>query len=117
VAYARIALDLGRPAVSWFVRPYIAIDGEREETGWGPREHVVPAGEHLVEVWYRSWFGRDVQRAVLSLNLAANTEVQLRYRVARMRWNPAVLYQVGTAIATPVDPTPSLPKAAVRKQT
>jgi hypothetical protein len=50
-------LDLGRPLASWFSRAYLAIDGTVEATVGGRREQVVPAREHLIEVWHRKITG------------------------------------------------------------
>jgi hypothetical protein len=115
VAYARIVLELGRPMASWFTRAYLAIDGQVHETRWGRSEHIVPAGSHLLEVWHRSWFGKDLHRAVLTVDVAENTEVRLAHSPAYVRWQRSVLSQVGDPIAASV--SPSLPKATAREVT
>jgi hypothetical protein len=109
VGYARVLLELtGRPLFKSLFRAYVAVDGDVQETAWGQHEYVVTAGDHLFEVWMRAWFGRDIRRAVLSIDVAADTQIRLRYRHHRRR--STQLYQVGDATAAQVAPS-SLPKA------
>lgn len=114
MGHARILLELtGRPLLTALFRAYVAVDGDVQETTWGQHEYVVSAGGHLFEVWVRAWYGRDIRRAVLSIDVAADTQLRLRYRHHHRR--STQLYQVGEASAVQVAPS-SLAKAIARER-